>query len=220
VTALLSIASTLVIDPRSIDHGRARGLLEGKSAAAAKPSALETLLTCRGLLIFCLCGMSFNLANGAMLPLLGQKLVLQDPNEGTALMSACIVAAQVVMIPMATLVGRKADSWGRKPLVLAAFAILPLRASLYTFSDDRFWLVGVQLLGGVGAGLYSVLFVLVVADLTRGSGHFNLAQGAVNTAHGLGAALSAALAGFIVVRAGYSVAFLTLGAIAAGGFLL
>src|SRR5271166_2095390 len=155
-----------------------------------------------------------------MLPLVGQKLALQDNKEGTALMSACIVAAQVVMVPMAALVGRTADSWGRKPLFLAAFAILPLRGFLYTLSDDRYWLVAVQLLDGVGAGLYGALFVIVVADLTRGTGHFNLAQGAVITAHGLGAALSAALAGFIVVRAGYSAAFLALGAIAAGGFLL
>ena len=121
--------------------------------------------------------MIFHLANAAMLPLVGQKLALQDNKEGTALMSACIVAAQVVMVPMAALVGRKADSWGRKPLFLAAFAILPLRGFLYTLSDDRYWLVAVQLLDGVGAGLYGALFVIVVADLTRGSGHFNLAQG-------------------------------------------
>ena len=62
--------------------------------------------------------------------------------------------------------------------------------------------------------------MIIVADLTRGSGHFNLAQGAVVTAQSLGAALSTTLVGSIVVRAGYSAAFLTLGAIAAGGFLL
>jgi len=135
-------------------------------------------------------------------------------------MSACIVAAQIVMVPMAALVGRRADAWGRKPLFLAAFAILPLRGFLYTLSDDRYWLVAVQTLDGVGAGLYGALFVLVVADLTRGTGHFNLAQGAVITAQGIGAAVSTTLAGLVVVHAGYSAAFLTLGAIAAGGFLL
>ena len=62
------------------------------------------------------------------------------------------------MVPMAALVGRKADVWGRKPLFLAAFAILPLRGFLYTLSDDRFWLVAVQTLDGVGAGLYGALF--------------------------------------------------------------
>jgi MFS family permease len=70
------------------------------------------------------------------------------------MMSACIVAAQAVMLPIALLVGRTAESWGRKPLFLAGFAILPLRAVLYTLSDNSFWLIGVQLLDGVGAGIF------------------------------------------------------------------
>ncbi|VTZ28594.1 conserved membrane hypothetical protein [Methylocella tundrae] len=220
VMALLSIASVLAVNAKAIDHDRARGLRNGDSKSHDRPSAFKTLLTCKGLLVFCLCCVTFHLANAAMLPLVGQKLALEDKNQGTALMSACIVAAQIVMVPMAALVGRKADSWGRKPLFLAAFAILPLRGFLYTLSDDRYWLVAVQTLDGVGAGLYGALFVIVVADLTRGGGHFNLAQGAVITAQGVGAALSTSLAGFIVVRAGYSAAFLALGAIAAFGFLL
>jgi MFS family permease len=64
------------------------------------------------------------------------------------------------------------------------------------------------------------LFPLIVGDLTRGTGHFNLAQGAVITAQGIGAALCNTLAGFIVVGFGYSVAFLVLAGIAAAGFLL
>jgi MFS family permease len=79
-----------------------------------------------------------------MLPLVGQKLALQDENEGTALTSGCIVAAQVVMEPMAALVGHKADIWGRKPLFLAGLAILSLRGCLYPLSNDRFWLFAVQ----------------------------------------------------------------------------
>jgi MFS family permease len=55
------------------------------------------------------------------------------------------------------------------------------------------------------------------ADLTRGTGHFNLAQGAVITAQGIGAALSTSLAGVVVVHAGYSAAFLVLAGIAASG---
>jgi MFS family permease len=68
------------------------------------------------------------------------------------MMSACIVAAQAVMLPIALLVGRTADSWGRKPLFLAGFGILPIRAALYTLSDNSFWLVGVQLLTASARG--------------------------------------------------------------------
>ena len=171
-------------------------------------------------MIFAACALLFHMANAAMLPLVGQKLALQDKNLGTSLMSACIVAAQIVMVPMALLVGAKADRWGRKPLFLAGFLILPIRGVLYTFSDDRFWLVGVQLLDGVGAGIYGAIFPVVVADLMRGTGRYGSALGAVNTAQGIGAALSTTLAGIIVVRAGYSAAFLTLAAVAAGGLLL
>jgi MFS family permease len=135
-------------------------------------------------------------------------------------MSACIVAAQFVMVPMAMLVGAKADVWGRKPLFLAALLILPIRGALHTVSDAPYWLVGVQLLDGIGAGIFGAIFPVIVADLMRGTGRFNVAQGAIITAQGIGAALSTMLAGFVVVHAGYSAAFLTLGGIAAAGSAL
>ena len=64
-----------------------------------------------------------------------------------------------------------------------------------------------QLLDGVGAGLFGALFPLIVADLMGGTGRFNVALGAVITAQGIGASLSTTLAGLIVVQAGYSAAF-------------
>ena len=70
------------------------------------------------------------------------------------MLSFCMVAAQGVMLPIAILVGRNADGWGRRPIFLIAFAVLPIRAALYTLSDNAFWLLGVQLLDGVGAGIY------------------------------------------------------------------
>ena len=166
--ALLSIVSVLTIRAEAIDYDRARGLKDGPSASHEKPSGLSVLMSSRGLLIFCLCCVIFHLANAAMLPLVGQKLALQDENQGTALMSGCIVAAQIVMVPMAALVGHKADIWGRKPLFLAGLAILSLRGFLYPFSDDRFWLFAVQSLDGVGAGLYGALFPLIPASPTEG----------------------------------------------------
>jgi MFS family permease len=218
VTSIASLASILAIPERAIDHNRAREMKEGTQEQSV--SGLSVLLTCRPLLIFAMCTVLFHLANAAMLPLVGQKLALQNKNLGTSLMSACIVAAQMVMVPMAMLVGAKADTWGRKPLFLAALLILPVRASLYTLSDNPYWLVGVQTLDGIGAGIFGAIFPIIVADLMRGTGRFNVAQGAVATAQGIGAALSTTLAGLMVVHAGYSAAFLVLGAIAACGFAL
>src|ERR1700682_5022281 len=154
--------------------------------------------------------MLFHLANAALLPLVGQKLAAAFPEEATAMTSACIVAAQAIMLPIALLVGRTADSWGRKPLFLAGFTILPVRAVLYTLSDNSFWLIGVQLLDGVGGALTP----LVIADIMRGTGRYNLALGAIATMQGIGASLSGLAAGVIVDHFGYSATFLTLGAAA------
>ncbi len=215
--AAASLLAVAAVPAREIDHQVARGLAPGDAATA--PS-WHAMLRNRPLLVFAASAVLFHLANAAMLPLVGQKLAQQDLNRGTALMSACIVAAQLVMVPMAALAGARADAWGRKPLFLAGFAVLALRGALYPLSDDPAWLLAVQALDGVGAGLYGALFPVIVADVTRGSGHTNAALGAVATAQGIGASCSNALAGFLVVQAGYGAAFLTLAGVAAAGLLL
>jgi MFS family permease len=218
--ALASLASVLAIPAKAIDHDVARGLSDGDSKRREQPSGFAVLVHSRPLLVFTACVVLFHLANAAMLPLVGQKLALQNQNQGTAAMSACILGAQLVMVPMAMLVARKADAWGRKKLFLAGFMILPIRGALYTLSDNPAWLVGVQLLDGVGAGLFGALFPLIVADLTWGTGRFNVTRGVIQAAQGIGAALSTTVAGLIVVASGYSAAFLTLAAIAALGLVL
>ncbi|OPY97351.1 MFS transporter [Bradyrhizobium sacchari] len=219
--AIASLVSITAIPERAIDHDLARGLHDSDTGAQREaPSGLAVLLTCRPLLVFAICVLLFHLSNAAMLPLVGQKLALQDKNMGTSLMSACIVAAQLVMVPFAMLVGARADQWGHKRFFLAALLVLPVRGALYTLSDNPFWLVGVQLLDGVGAGVFGAIFPVIVADLMRNTGRFNVAQGAVITAQGIGAALSTALAGFVVVGAGYGAAFVTLGAVAAIGAVI
>ncbi|MED7666469.1 MFS transporter [Pseudomonas moraviensis subsp. stanleyae] len=218
VMALASVIAVLFVSAEAIDHDVARGLQPGDRSH--QPSGFKVLLSNRPLLMFALCCALFHLANAAMLPLVSQKLAQANLHMATPLTSACIVAAQLVMVPMALLAGAKADVWGRKPLLLAGFLILPLRGLLYTFSNDPYWLVAVQLLDGVGAGLFGALFPVMVKDLTLGSGHFNVSLGALTTAFGLGAALSNGLAGFVVEAAGYGAAFLTLAGVAAAAFLL
>lgn len=220
--ALASIAATLSIPAAAIDHQVARGLddiAEEHGALHDRPSGFRVLLTCKPLLIFAVATVIFHFANAAMLPLVGQKLALVNRNLGTSLMSVCIIAAQLVMVPVAMLVGRKADVWGRKPIFAVALAVLAVRGALYPLSDNPYWLVSVQLLDGIGAGIFGALFPLIVADLTHGTGHFNISQGAIATATSIGGALSTAVAGFIIVHAGYSAAFLFLAAVACAGLI-
>ncbi|MBX8476584.1 MFS transporter [Pseudomonas cichorii] len=220
VMALGSVIAVSFVSADAINHDLARGLDTHDARHAEPPSGFAVLLTNKPLLLFGICCVLFHLANAAMLPLVSQKLAQVNLQMATPLTSACIVAAQLVMIPAALLVGAKADLWGRKPLLLIGFLILPLRGALYTLSDDPYWLVAVQLLDGVGAGIFGALFPVIVKDLTYGTGHFNISLGALSTVFGLGAALSNSLAGFVVQEAGYNAAFLTLAAVAAAALVL
>jgi MFS family permease len=76
------------------------------------------------------------------------------------------------------------------------------------------------MLDGIGAGIFGVVSVLVIADLTQGTGRFNVTQGAITTAQGIGAALSTLVAGMITGAAGYNAGFLTLAAIALAALLV
>ena len=163
--ALASVVATLSIPADAIDDRMARGLDEAEKPAiegTAKPSGIKVLLQCRPLLIFAASSVVFHFANAAMLPLVGQKLALNNAAIGTTLMSVCIVAAQMVMVPVAMVVGAKADVWGRKPIFAVALGVLAVRGALYPVSDNPYWLVGVQTLDGIGAGIFGALFPLVV----------------------------------------------------------
>ena len=220
VMALCSVIAVSFVDSNAINHDLARGLDPSDIGHGKAPSGLTVLLTNKALLMFAICCALFHLANAAMLPLVSQKLAQVNLQMATPLTSACIVAAQLVMVPVALLVGAKADVWGRKPLLLAGFLILPLRGVLYTLSADPYWLVAVQMLDGVGAGIFGALFPVVVKDLTLGTGHFNISLGALSTVFGLGAALSSSVAGIVLQEAGYNAAFLTLAVIAGVALVL
>jgi MFS family permease len=218
--AVLAAWATLSIPARAIDHDLARGADGRPDTGAAVTPGWKILLQCRPLVVFGICAFLFHFANAPLLPLVGQKLAFAHPDWATAMMSFCIVAAQAVMLPIAILVGNTADRLGRKPIFLIGFAILPIRAVLYTLSDDSTWLIAVQLLDGVGAGIFGALTPLIIADLMRGTGHYNLAQGAVATMIGIGASLSGLAAGIVVDAFGFDIAVLALGLAAAIAFVV
>jgi MFS family permease len=211
--ALISIAAAFRIDAKSIDHSLARGADDGDHGKT-ESNAFKVLLGNRSLLLFTIAITLFHFANAAMLPLVGEELTKTNQNAGSLFIASCIIVAQIVMVPMAILVGRKADKWGRKLLFLAGFAMLPIRGVLYTLVQDPRALIAIQILDGIGAGIFGALFFIVIADLTKGTGHYNLAQGASGACWGFGAALSNAVAGQIVNMFDYSAAFLFLAACA------
>ena len=215
IFAVLASMAVLSIPRAAIDENRARGLGDGTGRTDdVQPAGYRVLLLCRPLVDYALCAMLFHFANAPLLPLVGQKLALSHPAWATAMMSSCIIAAQLIMLPVALAVGHTADTFGRRPVLLVGFAVLPVRALLYTLSDSAPWLIGVQLLDGVGAGIFGAITPLVIADLMRGTGRYNLAQGGVATVLGIGASCSGLIAGLIADHFGYSVAFVTSAAVA------
>ena len=142
VFAVLAAAATLSIPSAAIDERRARGAREAHDGEATDDAASPlVLLECRPLVIFGCCAMLFHFANAPLLPLVGQKLAFAHQAAATAMMSLCIIAAQLVMVPIALLVGWRADIWGRMPILLVGFTILPIRAALYTLSNNSAWLI-------------------------------------------------------------------------------
>jgi MFS family permease len=195
-----------------IDYRLARGADDRDEHSA--PIGVLQLAKNRPLIIFLICAVAFHFANAAMLPLLGEMLAKGQGRSSMMFMSACVVTTQLVVTLLASWSGRKAHEWGRKPLLLMGFAVLPVRGVLYTLTNSAIPLIAIQVLDGIGAAIFGVVSVLVIADLTRGSGRFNFTQGVVTTAVGIGAALSQSIAGGIVHAFGYRAGFLFLSGVA------
>lgn len=212
VMAACSIVSLSFINQKQINHEVARGFDESQ-ADKTKVSIIKMFMSCPPLLIFTVCVTLFHFSNGAMLPMLGEELAKSNVHAGSLFMSASIITAQVVMIGMAILVGKKADQWGRKKMFLCGFLVLPIRGVLYTLWHNKFYLVSIQILDGIGAGIFGALFMIVIADLTEGTGRYNVTQGAVLTIMGIGAAFSTTFAGYIADKSSYDTAFLSLAAV-------
>jgi MFS family permease len=223
--AVLTIPTVLAIrsiKSKDIDYDLARGgaiEVNGKEVAA-RISVMKTLLGDRTLLIFLACAFLFHFANAAMLPQLGEMLSHGARATAAPFMSACIIVTQVVIMCCAPAIGRFANLRGRKPLLMIGFGVLPFRALLYTLTHNTESLIAIQLLDGVANAIFGVVSILVVADRTRATGRFNLVQGSLATAVGLGAALSTTFGGKLIQHFSYRISFLSLGLIAALAFVL
>jgi MFS family permease len=162
----------------------------------------------------------FEFADAPLLTLAGQLLGVIHPGLGVVITSGAIMAQQAGMLPAAVLMGRKADRWGHRPLLLAAFAIVPMQGVLSALVHGTAGLIAIQALGGAGVGLFAALTPLLLADVMQGTGRYNLAQGAVATMRALGVTSSGLATELVVGRFGYDAAFLGCAAIAGGALAL
>jgi MFS family permease len=222
VTAAFAIPTVFAlaqIRREDMDPVRASGV--SRIAPPPEPQRrILVLLENRPLLIFAACLMLFYLANAAMLPLIAGLVTMRAEESASVMIAACMVVPQIVVALVSPWVGRQADLWGRRPLMLLAFAALIARGILFAIASHPYALVAIQVLDGLSAAVFAIMLPLVAADVTRGTGHFNLTQGILGSAMGIGASLSTTLAGYLADSFGGPAAFLGLAAIALVGLVL
>ncbi len=216
--AVPAIVALLRIDAGEI--GPASDAARGaRTSARSLAQGLDEIMRNPPFVIFAFCILVFHLANAAMLPLAASMLTLRSSQAATIMVASAIVVPQFVMTALSPWVGRRAEEWGRRPLLLLGFGALALRGLLFSLTSAPHILVMVQVLDGLSAATLAVLVPLTMVDLTRAHGHFNLAQGMAGCAMGVGAAISTALAGYVSDQFGSHAAFTMLSAIAAAGFV-
>jgi MFS family permease len=219
VTFCLTIPTLIALSrirENEVDVARAHGAIFRETPDPQATSVVR-LVRKRPLLIFAASVMLLQLANAAMLPLMAGVVTARSSQWAPVLIAFCIVVPQAIVALMSPTVGAKAQSWGRRPLLMIGFTALAIRGLLFATVHDPYLLVVVQLFDGVTAAVFAVMIPLIVADVAFGSGHFNLAQGIVGTATGIGASLSTLMAGYVSDTFGSSVAFLGLACAAALG---
>ncbi len=206
VAAIVAVATT----PGTAWNGRrAHGWNEGEPDKDDHSHPVLAVLANRRLMFVTIALTLFALSNGSMLPLLGQKLVATG-HPALRWTAAYIIIAQLTMIPVALWAGSLADRRGRRHLLLLACVALVARAVLSALVDNPYWLIGAEVLDGIGSGVLGVAVPVLVADLTWTSGRTQTALGAVNALQGAGGALSGVTGGLLIRWLGWTGAFLAL----------
>src|SRR3954469_4694486 len=222
VTFLLAIPTLIALSrirEHEVDIARCHGEMP-REAEDRGDTNIWHLIRQRPLIVFALSVLLLQLANASMMPLMASAVTARSSEWATVLVAFCIVVPQAIVALLSPSVGRKAQAWGRRPLLLIGFAALTIRGLLFATVRDPYLLVLVQVFDGLTAAVFAVMIPLIVADVAFGSGHFNLAQGIVRTAMGIGASLSTALGGYVSDKFGNAMAFTGLSGVAATGLLL
>ncbi|MFN5450758.1 MFS transporter [Bradyrhizobium sp.] len=223
VTFILAFPTLIALSrirEREIDIARAHGHAVQEDREVARLSNLLGLLRQRALLVFAFGVFLLQFANAAMLPLMAGVVTTKSSEWAPMLIAFCIVVPQAIVALTSPSVGAVAQQYGRRPLLMLGFSALAIRGALFAVVHDPYILVAVQIFDGMTAAVFAVMIPLTVADVAFGSGHFNLAQGIVGTATGIGASLSTVVAGFVSDRFGSATAFLGVSGVALTGLVL
>jgi MFS family permease len=221
VTALLALpalVALLQISESQIDTKRAHG--GDRQNLSSLAEIIRFASAHRPIFIFASCVFLFHLANAGVLPLIASNFTARSSTTATLLIALAMILPQFTVAVISPIVGRMTERFGRRIFLLLGFGALFVRILLTATSSSQVTIVALQALDGISAAALGVLVPLTVADLTRQTGRFNLIQGFIGCAMGLGASLSTTLAGFLADRFNTMDALLSLSAIAALGVLI
>jgi MFS family permease len=218
--ALFALVPLFFIDPKEVNYSAARELPLLTDSTNAKPIQFSKLLQIKNLWIFFSAVIIFHFANAAQLILIGQELTQTSSSKDSIYMGLSIIDGQIIMIFVAYFLGFFINKTGRKPIFLLAFFFLIIRATLFIFVDNPIYLIIIQLLDGISAGIFGVIAVVIISDLAVGTGRFNFLLGILGMCIGLGSALSNITAGFITKLYGFKFGFFSLALIALIGFFI
>jgi MFS family permease len=213
VASVLAAGSALLIQPADLNPYLATGRTDNHEDGIP----IMALLRQRSIAVLFVAVALFHFANAPILPAVA--LYVKQLGGSDKLMTATVLTAQLVMVPVSLLAGRFADRWGRKPVMAVAFWVLPLRIMTYAFVNSPMALVGLQTLDGIGAGIYGVVIVSMSADLTRGKGGFNTLMGLFATALAVGGVAGPLLTGMLIQHLGFATMFLLFAGLAIAGAL-
>jgi MFS family permease len=201
-----------------INYARARNASIGHRAANFQ--RLFDLSKNLRLYIFAACIFLFQLADASMLPVVSEDLAQDKYQSSSLLMAGLIITPQIIAAVLSPWIGYYSEKFGRKPLLLVGFAVDVLRALLFAFVTSYPFLIIGQCLAGISSACVTVLTILMITDMTTGSGRFNLVQGIIGTVIAIAAAISTGATGFVFERFGHFSGFVILGAAAAAATAL
>ena len=194
--SLLAIHPTHYVDPTH-DHPS----LQHPRVMRRRPERFWHIYRLHSLHVFAAATVLFHMSNAAMLPLALNALAERGGNTGLVI-SAAIVVPQVVAALIAPWIGGAAQRFGRRPVLLAGFAVLPLRGLLLSAQFGAVPLAAMQTLDGVSAAVLGIMVPLIAADVTRRTGYLNLAINSIGLAVSIGATFSTTLGGLVADRFG------------------
>lgn len=217
LTSVAAATCVLLIRERELNEAEATGAV----AAPVSHVSLKSLLRERTVRILLAAAALFNLASAPVMPMAG--LYIKHLGGTNTHIAAVVLVGQAVMVPTALLGGYLCGKWGRKPVFIVGFLSLPLRILLLSMTTDPRLVVALQVLDGVGGGIYGVASVAMCSDITYGKGGFNTLMGMMGTALSIGGMLGPLISGFSEEYLGFQKAFyvyLAISLLAAAVFIL